>query len=147
MAIKRVILGSDPTTLEYKTQAFVFDGNTFKVFLGDASNNPVEFKGYSHTTVVTGDSPYTVPINAITNVILVDASSGNVTVQLPTASSAENHDIIVKRTDGSANTVSIETDGTEEIDGSSATKTLASQYDTTTLFSNGTAWWIVGELP
>ena len=60
------------------------------------------------------DSPYTVP--AWGYVVEVDASGGNVTVNLPTAVGNLGGLIVVRKTDNSANTVTIDPNGAETID-------------------------------
>ena len=72
----------------------------------------------------------------IDDVVFVDATSGNVTITLP---ETEYQMVNIKRTDGSANTVTIS--GSGNIDGS-ASATL-SQYDCLTLLGDGTDWWII----
>ena len=74
--------------------------------------------------------------------VLVDATSGAVTASLPTALSKEGSQIIVKKIDVSANAVTVDADASETIDGSTTTS-LAAQYDSVTVISDGTEWWIV----
>ena len=88
-------------------------------------------------TITSSDSPYT-PV-ATDQTIIIDATSGNVTVDLPTAGSGKR-EFWFKRKDSSANTVTIDGDGSETIDGAT-TKTLASQYDKLHIHSDLTEWW------
>ncbi len=74
--------------------------------------------------------------------ITVDANSAPVTVTLPPAADQPNCEISVKKTDASANAVTVDGYSTETIDGS-ATYSLTTQYQSVTVKSNGTAWWIV----
>jgi hypothetical protein len=71
--------------------------------------------------------------------ILCDATSGDFTITLPSASSSENHRILLFRKDGSANTVTVS--GSENINGST-TQTLTNQYDSMPLFCDGVEWYI-----
>lgn len=72
-------------------------------------------------------------------VILVDATSGNITITLP---DADMRLITVKKTDASGNTVTLSTPGSETIDGA-ATNVLSSQYDVITVCSDQSNWYIV----
>lgn len=74
--------------------------------------------------------------------VLVDASAAPATVNLPSAQQQRSRIIRVKKTDSSGNSVTIAAAGSETIDGSS-TSTLASQYDTKSVYSDGINWWIV----
>lgn len=75
-------------------------------------------------------------------VILADATSTNVTITLPLASSFAGYRFFVKRIDGSANTCQIVRSGSDTIDGDTSI-TLAVQYLSMTLVSNGSAWYII----
>lgn len=85
-------------------------------------------------------SAYTMTLND--SVILVDATSGAVTVTLKPARECEGKRVTIKKTDASANAVTIDGDGSETIDGA-ATKSLATQYKAYELVSYNGAWWIV----
>lgn len=91
-------------------------------------------------TVTRVTSAYTMTLND--SVILVDASSGAVTVTLKPARECERKRVTIKKIDSSANAVTVDADSSEEIDGAT-TKSLASQYDSVELVSQGGAWWIV----
>lgn len=79
--------------------------------------------------------------------LLVDATSGNLTITLPTAASAYNttsggYVFTVKKIDTSANTVTIKGDGAETIDGVN-TQVLSTQWMSYQVQSNGTNWFII----
>ena len=76
------------------------------------------------------------------NTILVDASSGNVTITLPAASTTTGRVLVVKRLDSSTNTVVIDANLSETIDGAE-TRAVINQYDSFTIQSNGTSWFIL----
>jgi hypothetical protein len=86
-------------------------------------------------TTQTGD--YTAGEN---DVVLVDASGGNVTITLPAPS--ESIMVTVKRIDSSSNTVTIATPGTETIDGESAPE-VDIQYEAHEIVSNGSNYFTV----
>jgi len=74
--------------------------------------------------------------------VLVDASGGNVTITLPAAASYNNTVYAVKKIDASANTVTIDGNGAETIDGA-ATAVIAAQNAVLTIKSDATEWWII----
>jgi len=89
--------------------------------------------GYGVKTVTAA---YTAAYDAV---IRCDASAGAFTVSLPTASGIKGKAYLIKKVDSSANAVTIDPYGTETIDGA-ATVTLASQYDSVIVVSDGTNW-------
>jgi hypothetical protein len=74
--------------------------------------------------------------------VLADATSGAFTVTLPAASSNECRVIHIKKSDSSGNAVTIGITGGDDIEGS-ATKSLATQYKSFTLYSSGGARWFI----
>ena len=90
--------------------------------------------------VVSKTGDYTATV--FDDVILVDATNGAVTITLPKASNASKKVLIIKKTDSSANAVTIDGDGSETIDGS-ATVSLSNQYDVKTIISDGSAWHVI----
>ena len=77
-------------------------------------------------------------------VILCDATSGNITITLPAASGVSGRLYVVKKTDASANTVTIDGSGSETIDGAT-TVALASQHHYRGIVSNGSNWFVVSQ--
>ncbi len=77
------------------------------------------------------------------NVKLINATSGAVTVTLPTAVSNAAC-FIIKKTDSSTNKVTIDGYSTETIDGGS-TYVLNDQYNYVEIVSNGTNWVVTNE--
>lgn len=92
----------------------------------------------NNTVTSTTTTPYTASVN---EVVLMDATAGNKTVNLPAASTASGKEITVKKVDASGNTVTIDGNGSETIDGAT-TKVISSQWDSVTMVCNGTAWFI-----
>ena len=74
-------------------------------------------------------------------VILVNTTSNNVAVTLPAASTTLMYQFIIKRISAGANTLTINT-VSGNIDGS-ATKSIPTQYDSVTIRSDGTNYWLV----
>lgn len=76
------------------------------------------------------------------SVIPVDASGGNITVTLPAAGSGIGTVYYIKKIDSSSNTVTIDANASETIDGVT-TKVISSQYVSTTIVQTATQWWII----
>jgi len=83
-------------------------------------------------TTVTGNTT----LDATHHTVLCDATSGNITITLPTASTVSRRIYIIKKIDASANTVSFST-----TDGSI---TLTTQFSGKQIQSNGTSYYVVG---
>jgi len=92
--------------------------------------------GLPETSPITSD--YTVPIGE--DWAPVDATSGNVTVTLPSALEAKGKRFTVKKIDSSANTVTITATQTID-DGASAVINV--QYESICIMSDGAEYWIV----
>lgn len=74
-------------------------------------------------------------------VILVNAASGGVTITLPTAV-GRTDPITVKKTDSSGNTVTLDGNGSQTIDGAT-TKVLSAQWEVVTIIPSGGNWYII----
>lgn len=72
--------------------------------------------------------------------IVADATSGALTITLPTASGATQR-YVVKKKDSSANKVTLATTSSQTIDGST-TKTLSLQNDSVEVGSDGSNWYV-----
>jgi hypothetical protein len=90
-------------------------------------------------SIVNSDSPYTA---AAVEVIIADATSGAITVNLPDAAGNTGRRYSIKKVDATANLVTIDGDGGDTIDGQT-TKVLSDQYDSVTVVSDGTNWFII----
>ena len=74
--------------------------------------------------------------------VLVDATAGNVTIDLAPVAGKEGSEVIVKKVDSSVNTVTVDANGSETIDGTT-TKVLTTQYESIRVASDGATWWVV----
>jgi flagellar hook assembly protein FlgD len=90
--------------------------------------------------VATKTASYTA--TAADEVILVSAASGAVTITLPAASGAAGRRYTIKKTDVGLNTVTIDGNGSETIDGA-LTLVIANQYEAYTIVCNGSGWFVV----
>lgn len=85
------------------------------------------------------DEDYTADIRDHT--ILVDAGTVDIEIFLPPADRARGRVFVIKRTDSTANTITITPDGSETIDGNSS-HTLSTQYESVIFQSDGNDWFI-----
>lgn len=76
------------------------------------------------------------------DVILVDASNENITINLRKAANDSGRILHVKKIDSSSNSVIVEGNGSETIDGD-ASKYISSQYKSFTIVSDGSNWFIL----
>ena len=105
----------------------------------EASTSGAGGGGATIKTIVTPTSPYA-PTNG--NVILWDTTSGNKIINLPPASSSFNFIMNIKKLDVSANTITINGNGSETIDGG-LTAILTTQYESITIVCDGSNWFIL----
>lgn len=75
-------------------------------------------------------------------VVLVNAAGGSRTIALPNASSVAGRTYVIKKIDNTGNSVTIDPNGSQQIDGAT-TYPLAVQNATITIVSNGSAWFVI----
>lgn len=75
-------------------------------------------------------------------VILVRCLTANITISLPDAATMPGHLVLVKKTDPTAYTVTLDASGGDHIDGA-AGQTITTQYGRVGVLSDGVGWWIV----
>lgn len=92
-------------------------------------------------TVVTKTLSYTESTTSGTQIILCNATTGNIIVSLPTAV-GNTTTFIIKKIDSSTNTITIDGYGNETIDGS-YTAPIYNQNNTVTIVSNNVNWFVV----
>ncbi|PWC56038.1 glycosyl hydrolase family 28-related protein [Azospirillum sp. TSO22-1] len=93
------------------------------------------------TEYVEPDAGGLVELDLTSSVYLLSSYGGAVEARLPGAGSANGHAVTIKKTDASANPVTITEAGGAGPDGRSVV--LGSRYDFVTVVSNGAGWWIV----
>lgn len=125
----------DDSKSTFQTRPDVPSGQKLTADEWNAHKTDQKLRGYASLATVTAD--YSASAQEI---VLVDASGGNVTVTLPTPTNATA--TIIKRIDGSANTVTIATPGSETIDGESAPE-VDRQYEAHEIVSNGSNYFTV----
>lgn len=94
------------------------------------------------TEIITRTADYTV--TETDNTILVDATSGNVTITLRTAVGSKQ-DYLIKRIDNSGNTVTVATTSSQTIDGSTTYTGLTTQWSTVKVKANGVNYFITAK--
>ncbi|HEX4662475.1 MAG TPA: hypothetical protein VH144_02580 [Candidatus Saccharimonadales bacterium] len=110
------------------------NGKTLRV----ASGLPAWADASAGFSTATKVSNYT--ISGSDTVIFANATSGNVTITLPSAASNGGYRFYVKRIDSSANTCSVAS--SDNIDGQ-ASVSLSLQYTSITIVSDGSTWYII----
>lgn len=75
--------------------------------------------------------------------MLCDATTASFTVTLPAAASNASKIYVIKKIDASVNTVTVDPNASETIDGS-LTYVLSTQYKYVVIQCNGTAWYVIG---
>lgn len=94
-----------------------------------------------------GDDPISTSSSLTENIglytKLVDATSGSVTITLPTAVN-NTAAFIIKKIDSSTNTVIVDGNASETIDGDT-TITIYDQYNYIEIISDGTNWKVINE--
>ncbi len=111
--------------------------------LGVGTTSPLvtlDVNGGIAANLVTKTADYTA--TALDHTILVNATSGNVTITLPAAATVQHQILVIKRLDSSANTITIDANASETIDGQTTT-TLRDQYNAITIQSDGSNWFIL----
>lgn len=98
--------------------------------------------GTTNGTFTTGAQTSNYTITTSDTVVFANATSNNVTITLPAASSSAGYRFYVKRTDSSAHTCTIARSGSDTIDGQTSL-TLDLQYTCLSLVSDGSAWYII----
>lgn len=94
-------------------------------------------------TTVSKSADYTVVEADRDKLIRVDATAGSKTITLLAAATAgDGFQIAIKKVDSSGNTVVIDGNASETIDGS-ATLTLSTQYDVAILTCDGSNWHVI----
>ncbi len=74
--------------------------------------------------------------------VLVDATAGNVTITLPAAASSTRRIYNIKKIDATVNTVIIDGNASETIDGA-LTQVISTQWSNLQIHCNGTSWFIL----
>lgn len=138
--------GGTPLTVEEEGSSVDTDVNTID-FVGEfvtatqTAAGEVEVEIDTRVSPSTKTSNYTVVDSDYGSVIAVDTTSGGVTITLPSPSAG--FFVTVKDAVGNAgtNAINILTDNSEDIDGTTGSLELDTDYDAVTLVTDGTEWY------
>jgi len=125
----------------------VSDTGNGNIWTGNTNFDPSGITGSAasdliNDTNVIGPVAADTLLNLFYRTVTVDASGAARTITLPTAASAKWRKYIIKKVDASANTVTVDADGAETIDGA-LTYVLIAQYQSVEIQSDGSTWWII----
>ena len=125
------------------THMLFVDGSNNTVGVGTSTPGSALHVDASFATAITGKtSDYT--LTGADHTILVDCSSGNVTLTLPTAVGCVGRVYIIKRIDDTNNAANINSNGSEEIEGSTNPASVAAM-GSIMIQSDNSGWWKVAE--
>ena len=96
--------------------------------------------GIHYWSIAEKSAAYT--LTSIDDIILASASGAGFTLTLPSYVNVAGKIFEIKKIDSTANTVTIDADGSETIDGN-LNIPLFTQYDSLTLTAGSAGWWIV----
>jgi hypothetical protein len=119
-----------------------FGGNVGIGTTGPTST--LQVSGSIATKVSTKTSNYTVTTSD--SFVLVNATSGAVTVTLPTSVGSDGRQYTIKKTDSTTNPVTVATTSSQTIDGAS-TYTLTTQFQLLNIISDGANWSVLSGTP
>lgn len=100
---------------------------------------PEDTEGSDKNVTIVTDN-YT--IRSLDDLILVDASSNNITISVPSATSNPGKEFDIKKIDSTSNEVIVDAYNAETIDGE-LTQIIDCQYDTMDIVSTSTNWVII----
>lgn len=127
--------GNNRINVSGSTGLQIFDNN-----LGVAINNSNgSFDLIDNISTLTGNTTLVAQ-----GVVLVDATSGNITITLPAAASNVKREYTIQKIDSSINTVTVDANASEVINGA-LTQVLATQYAFIKIKTNGTEWYIIAK--
>lgn len=117
--------------------------NTIPVSLstGKLDKSWIPFVGYIYSVTTTSSN---LTLTSDNDIVLVNASSSSLTIALPSATTVSGKAFTVKKIDSSSNTVTVQPQTGQTIDGSSS-KILSVQYEFLTIVSDGSNWHIIGK--
>jgi len=117
---------------------------TGKVGIGNTSpNSTFHVTGSTAFSSTTKTANYTATASDYS--IICNNTSGAITISLPAASGCTGRTYVVKKVSAALNNVVIDPNGSETIDGA-ATRTLALQYESVLIQSDGSNWVILAKL-
>lgn len=132
-------MGGGATDLDDLTDAAVSSPSTRQGLFYDGTNFVNQFEPGQFVAPTSKTATFTALLSEMA--YSVSASGGAVTANLPTAVGCAGKEFFVKKTDSSANTVTLDPNGSETINGA-ATLALSTQHEGVSIESDGTNWFI-----
>jgi len=107
------------------------------------ANSGIENNG-RHIKNTDAVSSSTYSITSTDHIILCDTSSNSITVTIPTAQTEDGRELVIKDYGGNSNTnnITVDTEGSETIDGESDI-TINTDYDSVTIICKNNDWYII----
>ena len=105
-------------------------------------NYSVRVSARTVTSIDDTDSPYTAGKDE--SVILADATSGAITINLPAAADCKGLVVTVKKTGTGVNPVTLDPNGSEQINGGATYAALDAAGDVASFVCDGTEWHLIG---
>ena len=145
----------DPSLARAELNALLLKVQAMLAAAGTAADEVLKLDGNANAGLTVGTAQrtlaktadYTVVVADLGRTILVDATSGNVTISLPAAATAGNgFPVIIKKINSSVNTVTVDGNGAETIDGAT-TVVLRARYESVAIVCDATSWSVVGQPP
>lgn len=109
----------------------------------DCDKNVSINQGYDRTNVISKTGAYTAALTD--DVIEGDTSGGAFSITLPAVATATGKIFTFIRTGAGVNALTIDGNGAETIDGNATDARMDAQYDSVTIYCNGTEWFIIAE--
>lgn len=127
----------------------IYTNNTEKVRIDATGNVGIGTNAPTSTLQVIGSIgkalntvTSSTTLNTTQHTILVN-NSANVTITLPAASTCSGREYVIKKISNNAFTVSIDPNGSENIEGSSTPQVISTYLNSFTIQCDGTSWWIL----
>ena len=142
----------DPSLARAELNALLLKVQAILAGAGTAADEVLKLDGNANAGLTVGTAQrtlaktadYTVVVADLGRTILVDATSGDVTISLPAAGTAGNgFPVTIKKIDSSVNTVTVDGNGVETIDGAT-TVVLKDRYQGVSIVCDATDWSVIG---
>lgn len=98
-------------------------------------------QGYDRTNIISKTGAYTAALTD--DVIQGDTNGGAFTITLPAVATATGKIYTFIRTGAGVNALTIDGNAAETIDGAATNATMDAQYDSLTIWCDGTEWFII----
>ena len=142
-------VGGDDSLIDFRvesennTHMLFVDGSADKVGVNNSTpGSGLHVNSSFATAIAAKSSDYT--LTGADHTILIDCSSGNVTLTLPTAVGCAGRIYMIKRIDDTANAANINSNGSEEIEGSTNSASVTAM-GSIVIQSDNSGWWKISE--